>query len=105
MYEIASRLSAASLVQKKAGRRSLDKIPPQEKAGETIALHSQVVHSTRICAPIAKSVVDAYMTWSLPLFKMFYVPEKHDDDESFYRRMNYFTSANDSVENDVKYCL
>ena len=36
---------------------------------------------------------------------MFYVPEKRDDYESFYRRMNYFTSANDSVENDVKYCL
>ena len=49
--------------------------------------------------------MDAYMTWSLPLVKMFYVPEKRDDYESFYRRMNYFTSANDSVENDVKYCL
>ena len=54
----------------KTERPYLDKLSTQEKADETIALRSQVVHSRSISVSVAKSVADAYIPCSLlPLAK------------------------------------
>ena len=62
-YEDASRLSDASLVQRKAGRRLAD------------------VYMTWSLLPKANGQ------------RMLYVTEKYDDEETFYRRMNHIMSA------------
>ena len=106
-YEDASWLNDAFLVQRKAGRPSLDKLPAQEKADETIALLSQDCSFNKnlctICQKHGGCLHD--MEFIATGQRMLYVTEKYDDEGAFYRRMNHIRSANDAVANDAKYHL
>ena len=94
-YQDLSRLSDKSLIQRKAGRSSLDEEKAQEKAGKTIVLHSQGCSFNKylriICQECGSRLHDVEFIATGQ--KMLYVAEKYCDKETFYRRMNHITSA------------
>ena len=98
-YEDASRLNDASLVQRKVYRPSLDKLPAQEKAEETIVLRSQGFSFNKnlciICQVRSRLLHD--LEFIATGQKMLFVAEKHDDKGAFYRHMNLIRSSNDAV--------
>ena len=106
-YEDASRLSDAFLVQRKAGRPSLDKLSAQEKKGEIIVLSSQGCSFNKnlriICQERCGRLHDVEFIATDQ--RMLHVAEKYDDEGAFYRRINHIRSASDAVANDVKYHL
>ena len=93
-YEDLSRLSDESLVQRKAGRSSLNEEKAQEKAEKTIVLRSQSCSFNKylriICQECGSRLHDVEF---IATGQKMYVAEKYCDKETFYRRMNHITSA------------
>ena len=102
-YKDASRLSDASLVQRKAGRPSLNKLLGQEKADD---LRFQgCLFNKNLCIICQERGVRLYdVEFIATDQRMLYVAEKYDDERVFYRRKNHIMSANDAVAN-VNYHL